>query len=553
MSAGQWFAGLNHGHHDAACALARDGEIIVAVEQERVSRNKRAPQESPALALKRCLDFAGIELSDISAVGLGSDHDQLAEWLGMSRGQRTSDLFYDDPDHLFPADVFGHSNRPAVQSLRHHLAHGASAFWPSGFEQAAILVVDAMGEDSAGIIAFGDGKKIDSVHEFPIGSSLGFYYEAAALYTGLSEYDPGKLMGLAGYGEPTWDAPLHIANGVPSWVGVPENSARGRAYIEQRRDDILEHFRAGAFPHASGVIEDIMAYADFAASVQESLERAMLGLAAEAKRLTGARNLVLAGGVALNCTANGRIADSGLFEQVYIQPAAHDAGTAVGAALLVANQEISEVPSPVSTPYLGTGQTPEEIEIELQAAGVSYERLAEPMVSQRVADLLASGAIVAWHQGRAEFGPRALGARSLLADPRDRRSLVRLNQIKGREMWRPIAPSVLEERFDDWFAGSPNPHMLAAALVRPGKRPDVPAIVHVDGTARPQAVRRTVNRLYWDLISAFELRTGLPLVANTSLNLQDEPMSDTVADTLGMLRRAPIDAASAGPFLVLSQ
>lgn len=547
---GRWYVGLNHGTHDAACALVRDGEVVVSVEQERLSRRKRAVEEPPVDALRCCLDFAGIQLGDVAGVALGGNHDDLAQWLGLNERERRVQLRYDDPERLFPFEVFGLREKPPVYPQRHHLAHAASAFWPSGFREAAILVMDAMGEDSAGVLAYGAGKTIEVLHNLDISSSLGFYYEAASLYAGLDRRDAGKLMGLAGYGRESAQMPLRVVDGQVAWLGVPRSHRTGRAMINDRRDALLDLFTQTAFPYMRGLRDEIMAYANFAASVQASLERAVFDLAEEAKRRTGARRLVLAGGVALNCTSNGKLSQSGLFDEVYIQPAAHDGGTAIGAALLLANDNIEAVPAEMPTPYLGPVESDEQIDDVVRRSGHRYETLTEAALARRVAGLLAEGAIGAWHRGRAEIGPRALGARSLLGDPRTRTSLIRLNRIKGREVWRPVAPSVLDERFADYFVGVPNPHMLVAAYVKDSKRALIPAVVHVDGSARPQVVHRDIAPSYWFLINEFERLTGIPIVVNTSLNLRDEPIACHARDTIAIFENSTIDFAVIGNVLV---
>lgn len=550
MSRDRWYVGLNHGTHDAACALVKDGQLIVAVEQERLSRNKRAVEEPPVEALRYCLDFAGIKLADVEGVALGSDFDGLAAWLGLDEYERTLRLPYDNPERLFPFETFGLRDTPPLYPQRHHLAHAASAFWPSGFDEAAVLVMDAMGEGAAGILAYGSGKDIDILKDLDISSSLGFYFEAASLYAGLGRRDAGKLMGLAGYGHDTTPMPLAVVDGQVTWLGVPRSDRIGRAMLNERRDALIDLFTRTAFPYKPGLREEIMAYANFAASVQASLERAIFHLAEEVKRITGARRLVLAGGVALNCTSNGKLSQSGLFDEIYIQPAAHDAGTAVGAALLLANENIESVPAKMPTPYLGPAESDDEIRDSIQQSGRPHEWHSLDSLCKQVARLLADGAIIAWHQGRAEFGPRALGARSLLADPRTRTSLVRLNRLKGREMWRPVAPSVLAERYAEFFVGVPNPHMLIAAQVRDARRASVPAVVHVDGSARPQTVHRDITPAYWSLISEFERITGVPIVVNTSLNLEDEPIACYARDTLSLFGKSAVDFAAIGGAIV---
>ena len=550
-----WIAGLNHGAHDASCALLHDGALVVAVEQERLSRRRRAPGEAPVDALKCCLDFADLRLSDLDAVALGSDHDALARWLGLAPEQRHAVLPFDHPDRLFPANVFGAGPRPLLVAVRHHRAHAASAFWPSGFEAAAILVMDAMGEDSATTLARGDGSGVRDIQSYPVDTSLGFFYESATEYTGLDRNDAGKLMGLAAYGRAVYHTGLRHGRDGIEWPIPSSNGYRGRKLIDERRDRLLDLFEQRCFPYLRGRREEIMAYADFAASVQHDLGRVILGLAGELGSRTGARDLVLAGGVALNCTANGLLAASGIFERVFVQPMAHDAGVALGAALEVSRALLGErfQPREMTHAQWGPDTRAEQVEAELAARGLKFTRLDQAGVAREVARLLAAGRLVAWHQGRAEVGPRALGARSLLGDPRSRGTLVRMNRTKRREMWRPLAPSVLADRFHDYFVGTPNPFMIVAAQVRAQVRHQVPAVVHVDGSARPQVVDPLHSPLYARLLREFDAQAGVPLLVNSSLNLAGEPIVSSPADTIECFLRSEIDALAIGPCLVVKE
>jgi carbamoyltransferase len=550
-----WLAGLNHGAHDASCALLHDGALVIAVEQERLSRRKRAIGEPPVEALKCCLDFAGLRLADLDAVALGSDHDVLARWLGLGSDERQAVLPFDDLDRLFPENAFGNGQRPPLVPVRHHRAHAASAFWPSGFDTAAILVMDAMGEDSATTLACGDSSGIREIRSYPVDTSLGFFYESATEYAGLDRNDAGKLMGLAAYGRAANPTGLrHSADGI-EWP-IPSNGGyRGRKLIDERCSRLLDVFEQEHFPYLRGQREEIMAYADFAASVQRDLEQTFLGLARELRAKTGAKDLVLAGGVALNCTANGLLAESGIFDRVFVQPMAHDSGVALGAAMEVSRELLGErfQPEEMTHAQWGTETQDERVEAELRARGIEFTRLDEVGMAREVARLLAGGAIVAWHQGRAEVGPRSLGARSLLGDPRSRRTLLRINQIKGREMWRPLAPSVLADRFHDYFIGTPNPFMIMAAQVRSGVRHKIPAVVHVDGSTRPQVVNPDHCPLYARLLREFDARAGVPVLVNSSLNLAGEPIASTPVDTIECFLRSDIDVLAIGSCLVVRE
>jgi carbamoyltransferase len=546
-----WVIGLNHGSHDASCAIAFEGRVVAAIEEERLSRRKRAPHEFPVLALRQCLSHCGIELADAGEIVLGSDHAELAAWLGLDGSARDSVLPYGNIETIRALLLreFQTTCVPPIRSVKHHMAHAASAFWPSGFEQTAILVMDAMGEDTAGFLGVGQGPQIDVRRTLPIEHSLGFFYEAACLFAGLGKDDAGKLMGLAAYGRPRFDLPLRLVDGLPCWVGVRESRARGRALIEERVAILLEYFQEMCFPYAIGLRDDIMAYADFAASVQHALQSTVLGLLTDLQRRTGLRHVVMAGGVALNCTANGSAAESGVFDHFYVQPAAHDGGVSIGAAML-GSRDIGFLPEAMPHPYLAPDEDDAAIERVLSSGGWCYEHVEGEALAERTAQAIAQGEIVAWHQGNAEIGPRALGARSLLGDPRTRHTLVRLNTIKGREMWRPLAPSVLREHFDEFFVGRPNSAMLMAARVRPSKHAVIPAVVHVDGSARPQVVGSDQPPRYAALLHAFKRLTGIPMLVNTSLNLCDEPICNAAADTLALLSRSDVNRAVIGPYMV---
>jgi carbamoyltransferase len=550
-----WIAGLNHGAHDASCALLHDGALVVAVEQERLSRRKRATGEAPVDALRHCLDFADLRLADLDAVALGSDHDALAVWLGLGPDERRAVLPFDDPERLFPVEVFGRGPRPPLVAVRHHRAHAASAFWPSGFGAAAILVMDAMGEDCATTLAAADGTGIRDLQSHPVETSLGFFYESATEYTGLDRDDAGKLMGLAAYGTPAYRTGLRLGPGGIQWPITSTNGYRGRKLIEERCGRLIDLFEQRCFPYLRGQRDEIMAYRDFAASVQQDLGQVVLGLAGELRSRTAARDLVLAGGVALNCTANGLLAASGLFERVFVQPMAHDAGVALGAALEVSRALLGDrfQPREMTHAQWGPQTRDEQVEAELRARGLEFLKLDQAELAREVARILAGGSLVAWHQGRAEVGPRALGARSLLGDPRSRGTLVRMNRTKGREMWRPLAPSVLRDRFGDYFVGTPNPFMIMAAQVRAEVRSRIPAVVHVDGSARPQVVDAACSPLYARLLEEFDAQAGVPVLVNSSLNLAGEPIVSTPADTIECFLRSDIDALAIGPCLVVRQ
>jgi len=554
MSGDVWVAGLNHGAHDSAAALLHNGELVATVEQERLSRHKRAIDQPPVDALRWCLDQAGIELADLSAVGLGSDLDMLGGWMGLTPDQRRRDLPLDDPDRLLPVAVFGTGPRPPLVPVRHHLAHAASAFWPSGFAEAAVLVVDNRGEDSSTTLAMATDRGIETLVSYPVEHSLGLYYRIATQYVGLYSKDgnAGKLMGLASYGKPRYDVGLRHGEQGPEWCGVPRASQSGASLPPERTAQLLTFFEERCYPYTIGLRDDITAYVDFAASIQQALEETLLGLARDLHARTGARKLCLAGGVALNCTANGRLAEEGPFDEVFVQPMSHDAGVGLGAAYEVARQ-VSPThfhPQPMRHALWGPGFSDQEIADALAEAGLPAEQLAPDALVARVAAAIAGGAIVGWHQGRGEAGPRALGARSLLGDPRRRDTLVRLNTVKQREMWRPLAPSVLAGHFDKYFVGAQNPFMIVAAQVRQEVRNQIPAVVHIDGSARPQVVDPDEQPVYASLLEAFAVESGLPLLVNTSFNTAGMPLVNRPEEAVRTFVDTDIDLLAIGMFVV---
>jgi carbamoyltransferase len=553
-----WILGLNIGAHDASAALLRDGELIAMCEQERLSRRKRASGEAPVDAARYCLDHAGISLERVDAVAVGSDMARLNEWLGLSEAELASQPRLDHPQRLFPHQVFGCRRLPPLFPVRHHLAHAASAFWCSGFRNAAILVVDNRGEDSSTTLAYGEGDRIRTLEQHGVEVSLGLYYRIAAQFAGLcgEHREVGKLMGLAAYGSPNQSVALRWEGNRPMLEGLPGvDGMRGIEIPPHRTSQLLGYFSANCFPHAVGLSDEIMAYANFAASVQRALEETLLGLCRRLKHLTGCARLAMAGGVALNCSANGRVARSGLFEEIFIQPAAHDAGVALGAALELTRRLMpsgAAVSFQMKHAYWGPQYTQQDINTELERRGLRYRLLDEESLVAAVARLLAERKVIGWFQGRAEVGPRALGARSLLGNPSIRETLVRLNRIKGREMWRPLAPSVPAERLHEFFsAGAQSPFMLVAATVHPHQRRAIPAVVHVDGSSRPQAVTREANPRFWRLLNEFERLSGIPVIVNTSFNVANEPIVCSPRDAVNDFLATEIDALAIGDALVL--
>ena len=527
--------GVNAVFHDPATAVVVDGAIVAAAEEERFTRRKhgKAPVpfstwELPEKAASWCLQRAGLRAPDL-APAPAADITQ-AEWEGL----RT--LFARRaPSFLRTALPGLDQNR--VQFVPHHVAHASSTYLAAPFRSSAVMVLDGRGERGsylAGHAVDGD-LEILALQDLP--HSLGLVYEGLTAHLGYrSSSDEYKVMALASYGEPR--------------------------YIERFRE-LMRTTGAGGFvvePFAwtdfaspgrgDGTLDP--AHADLARSVQSRLEEVLLELARWLHRCTGERCLTLAGGVALNCVANTFIFEQSPFEDVWVQPAAGDAGTALGAALHVAHA-LGDHIQPMTTAALGREWSDDEIANWLQRSGVPFEE--PPDVAEAAAEVLAADGIVAWFQGRSEYGPRALGHRSLLANPARADNLHRLNDVKGREQFRPIAPMVLLERAKDIFEAGPipSPFMLFTHRLRDGWAEKIPAVVHVDGTARIQTVDREAEPLVHRCISEFERRTGLPVIVNTSLNTAGRPMVDDPRDALECFGSAPIDALAIGRYLVRRQ
>ncbi|MFE6614201.1 carbamoyltransferase [Amycolatopsis sp. NPDC057786] len=533
--------GINAVFHDPAAALVVDGEIVAAAEEERFSRRKHGKRpvpfsawEQPAEAAAWCLAEAGISARDLDAVGYSYDpalvepglagHDGKDECLRTDFARRAPAFLKAALPGLDPA---------TVRFVRHHVAHAASAALAAPFEDCAVLVADGRGESTSYLAGeYRDGK-FEELAEQRLPHSLGLMYEDLTEHLGFARSsDEYKVMALASYGKPRFLD--RIAEGVHT---------NGLGF---RTDDIDW---ASFAPAVEPGQEPGQVHADLTASVQRCLEDVLLELATKVHEHTGHTDLAMAGGIALNCVANTRLHAEGPFDRIWVQPAAGDAGTALGAALQLA-ADFGERGGPMTGADLGRGFTDDQLENALKTANVRYERPDD--VAEAVAEALAEDRIVAWFQGKSEFGPRALGHRSLLAHPGHEANLERLNDVKGREQFRPVAPMVLAERAGDLFSRGPlpSPYMLFVHDVAQEWRDRIPAVTHVDGTARVQTVDAADEPLVARMLGAFERRTGLPAVVNTSLNTAGRPMVDSPRDALECFGSAPIDLLALGPFVV---
>ncbi|MEV0973046.1 carbamoyltransferase family protein [Microtetraspora glauca] len=538
------FLGINAIFHDPAAALVVDGEIVAAAEEERFSRRKHGKRpvpfsawELPEQAAAWCLEQAGLRPEDLDAVAYSYDPRLVRPGLA-GLDERWEDLrtTYARRAPAFLATAVPGLDPDQVRYVPHHIAHAASAGLAAPYREAAVLVCDGRGEavsHLAGHYRDGDLTVLAS-QELP--HSLGLMYEEVTEHLGfLRSSDEYKVMALAAYGEPRHLPELRELIYATGDGGFRVEPIDWAVYAKRGEggDD-----GAWAAEHA-----------DLAASVQARLEEVLLDLARWLHDRTSARYLTMAGGVALNCVANTRLLAEGPFEDIWVQPAAGDSGTALGGALHLA-RAYGESGTPMPGADLGRGWRDEELAAWLDVARVAYDRPED--LAGAVAAELAADRIVAWFQGRSEYGPRALGRRSLLAHPGRAANTERLNAVKGRERFRPIAPMVLAERAQEIFTRGPasSPYMLFVHDVRPEWRDRIPAVVHVDGTARIQTVERSRDPLLARTLEEFEVRTGLPVVVNTSLNTAGRPMVDDPRDALECFGSAPVDVLVLGPFVV---
>jgi carbamoyltransferase len=561
------------GSHDTAAALVCDGVLVAAAEEERFSRRKH-DGATPVRAIEFCLRQAGIRMSEVDLIAFpgrpfrsGRNSEMIdASWEFLRRLRRAGALRHRAFLHraLLSAyrrlpvrtpldntmsrpvrdglgrlrDHFGHL--PPIRFYDHHQAHAAAAFFTSGRDRAAVATIDGRGGLYSTVTWRASEGRIQRIRAEPWLNSLGIFYELCSVHLGLGNFGQGKVMGLAPYGDATCAA--------ASMSRVFDVTAKPWYQIHRQP---LER----AFGFTRRTTESVLAppYTDFAAALQRSLEVAVRRVVESAQEATEIQDVCLGGGVSLNCSSNGALAASGIATSLSLFPAAGDNGLPVGAALMASFEAGEYIPRRISHAYLGPEFTDDECEraLERQTGNAfTFTRVAD--VATETARLLAAGAVVGWFQGRMELGPRALGNRSILADPRSTEIRDRVNRIKRRELWRPLAPSVLADRAAEYFhLDGSSPFMLLAVPVRSEKRAVVSAITHVDGSARPQTVARDQNQRYYDLIAAFERETGVPMVLNTSFNDASEPIVCTPDEAIRTFLATDLDALVLGSSIAL--
>lgn len=559
--------GINAYHADSSAAIFVDGKLIAATEEERFTRVKHWAG-FPARAIEFCLKEANVTLEQLDHIAIGRDpkakiknkmaflaKNPLAN-VGMvmdriKNAKNVASLEEEfEKEFGVPADVI----KPKIHQIEHHRSHLASAFFASPYDEAAILSIDGSGDFTTTMIATGKGNKIevlDSV-DFPV--SAGLFYTAFTQYLGFPHYgDEYKVMGLAPYGEPLYVDDIKnmlrfTEDGLFKW---------DQKYFTQATKIKLDY--ENNIPTVSQLytkkIEDVFGPArqkgdeltqkhkDIAASVQRVCEDLVMHILTHLQKRTGLKNVCIAGGVAQNSVANGKVLSQTPFENLYIPSAGHDAGISMGAGLYLYNQILdNERAEPIYTAYTGSRFSNEEIEAYLKERGIEYQKMDDEQLYDKITDKLLEPGVVGWYSGRAEFGPRALGGRSIIADPRNPKAKDLLNsKIKRRESFRPFAPSILKEYVSEYFTKVEDvPFMEKVLPIKPEKHKEIPAVTHVDGTGRLQTVMKEVSPRYYDLIETFRKKTGTPILLNTSFN-ENEPIVNTPEEALNCFLRTDMD------------
>ncbi len=552
--------GISAGYHDSACCLMQDGVLVAAAQEERFSRVKH-DKSFPRQAFRYCLKQAGLSIADVDCVAYYEDPCQKLGrqiWMGMTPNLSTARreailnrLASNQPEQVI-RKALGYEGR--IEITDHHLSHAASSYFFSGFEEAAIMTVDGVGDWPTTTYGFAKGAHIERFEQVDFPDSLGFFYSAITSYLGFEVNDGEyKVMGLAPYGKPIYADRLRQ---------LVQSSADGQYRLNPRyfaflTEDFMYSQELSELlgqPPREPESELLQFHEDVARSLQVVLEEILLDKARYLYSKAPFENLCMAGGVALNCVANSRILKDGPFKHLFIQPAAGDAGGSVGAAALAHVRLTEQAPlrQRLAHAYLGPQNSPEDVYDILRASSAKFQDFrGKPDELIRVtADHLIKGKVIGWSQGRMEFGPRALGARSILADPRRPEMRDRINAlVKMREAFRPFAPAVLEERARDHFdLDHPSPFMLETCQTV--SRFDLPAITHVDGSARVQTVGRDTNPRFAALLEAFYRRTDCPILLNTSFNMRGEPIVCTAVDAFLCFVRSKIDLLVIEDFII---
>lgn len=562
------YLGINAFSHDASAALvSSEGQVIAAVEEERFTRKKKESR-FPREAILYCLQAAGIGSDELLGVGLAWHpwhllfdrvimEDILSQRVALKHMLKDGRKFLHSLRlrRIFQSEVGALSSSCKVTYFRHHCAHSASAVYGSDFADTAYLTMDGRGERETVTWGHFRGQCFIQNGALQHPNSLGNFYTGFARFCGFHSTDmEGTAMAFAALGNPNRNGKIREILNLPEGQFDPAAIQMDTRLLNCESGDAMPTAQLEShlgIQRRKSELDNSPLYPDVSASVQNVLEECVLSIARRLRSDVNSSRLVVAGGVALNSVANGRLLRERLFSQVFIQPAAHDAGVALGSALLLANNRQSKrLPPDKKAPFFGPEFSRAEILSALRATNIT--RFEEPPnIVETTSRILAAGKIVGWFQGRLEFGPRALGNRSLLADPRDQTVVNRMNQIKKRQAFRPFAISILNELRDEWLVyGFESPHMLIVDRLRADKAHLAPAAMHVDGSVRTQTVQSQDNPVFYSLLKAFFDQTGVPMLINTSLNVKGEPLACTPLDAIRAFKDSDIDALAIGSFLL---
>lgn len=546
----------NPSGHDASAAIVKDGKLIAFAEEERFTRRRYAFDQPPHNAIAFCLAESGITLEEVEKVAVGWDAlDYLSK-----KGESIDEKQY--LTMLFPKEKFHYSKLPKIEFIPHHIAHAGASYFTSGWDSATVVVLDGQGETESISLGLCDGNSIEFFKKYPINVSLGYFYAAASIFLGLGLFGAGKLMGLASYGKP-----IHIFPEISVVSGKLHSTLQEFDFTTEQDEEAeiiqswLKVFQARfgkpvkpqscQIMNSANIKQHVTTYSqrewDIAASVQNTIDAIVVELCKQAILITGIRRVVLSGGVALNCVTNSKLLSENVVDDLFIFPAANDAGVAVGAALYSsASEESGKIIRKNDSVYLGPQYTQADIESFLNFVKVEYDIVGA--VASVTAKMISKGLIIGWFQGRMECGPRALGNRSILASPCIKDMDIAVNKsIKFRETWRPFAPSIIEESADLLLVEDKNSeYMLLVNHIQKKMREKLPAVTHIDGSCRPQIVKRTKNLLFWEVINEFKKITGIGAILNTSFNQKDEPIVCTPLEALRVYISSGLDALILG-------
>jgi carbamoyltransferase len=547
-----YILGLNFISHDASASLVKNGKVVVAANEERFTRNKK-DSSFPQNAVDYCLSYENICLDDINVVTFSFDpdthHQDILEYIN-NHYPISEDLFkyrmgsiqkFENVEEKIREEL---NYRGEIYCCYHHKAHMASSFYPSDFAESAVISVDGLGDGVSTMIADASGNEFDVLKEIKFPNSLGIMYNAVTYYLGFNPSagrGAGKVMGLSSYGDPS----VYIDD----FRNIVELTYNGEYSINfdyfeypfQLDTWISDEFIQEFGPKRDENDEITECHENIAAALQKRLEEVYFHLAEWTKNETGQSNLCLAGGVALNSVANGKLQQAELFDNIYIPPPAGDDGTSLGSALYHHHNISNNTESQSITPFLGPEYSDQDVIDALEMYNLEYWRSSN--VCKETADFIANGEIIGWFQGRMEIGPRALGNRSILADPRSEKSKEYVNKkVKFREPFRPFAPSILLEEVSEWFAhDAPAPYMIRVYDIKENKQSRIPSVTHADGTGRLQTVSAEDNQKYHQLISEFDELTGIPILLNTSFNIRGEPIVNSPIDAVQCFLGSGID------------